>query len=142
MGSAYWETSDSIAEFTMLVAPITYTTAENPDTMNITIVTDQYTVGSSMVIDALQFEYPPVNVEKVEINSTKVYPNPCNEILTVSSENPIESVQILNMTGKLVLEKRKLGKNSTLHLQDLPSGMYIVRINDEKSSRHQKIMKR
>jgi len=103
IGGGYWSTSDSVADYTQLIAPISFTSSYYPDTMNITMLTDQYTMGSNMIIDALQFEYPPVDVNEVQQNSIHVYPNPCSNFISVKTEENISSLQIINMAGKSII---------------------------------------
>ena len=142
MGSGVWSTSDSIGAFTMFEAPITFASPLNPDTMNITMITDQNVMGSNMIIDALQFDYPPVNVEEVKNTSVKVYPNPCKNHLTITTENEINSIKILDLAGNVILENQHTYELVKLDIRHLPDGLYIVEIKSNNRLTHQKIIKR
>jgi hypothetical protein len=41
IGSGFWSTTDSIGDYTEFVAPIVFQSMDTPDTLNITIITDQ-----------------------------------------------------------------------------------------------------
>jgi streptogramin lyase len=59
----------------------------------------------------------------------KVFPNPANDMLTVSSTTDMTSVSVSNLIGAIV---RTLACNSgqiQIDVADLPTGMYLVRIN-------------
>ena len=55
-----------------------------------------------------------------------IYPNPTENILHIRSEyNPVESVVVYDMFGKLLLHSH----DNILHLESLPNGVYILEIN-------------
>ncbi|MEM8523200.1 MAG: proprotein convertase P-domain-containing protein [Bacteroidota bacterium] len=69
----------------------------------------------------------------VEINATlqvKVYPSPTSSLLNVSSNQTIEQIEILDMTGKLISSTRTdVGQATTqLNISYLINGHYFVRI--------------
>lgn len=61
-------------------------------------------------------------------DNISVYPNPATDVLNVVSEHGIEEIEIINMQGKLLLS----GTSSPMNISYLPSGLYIVRVTDEK----------
>ncbi len=63
-------------------------------------------------------------------NDLKVYPNPTNGILNlkVLSNERIESIEILDMTGKLVIA---VPFQSQLHLGHLPRGIYFLKVQNK-----------
>lgn len=106
------------------------------------MITDQNVVGSSMVIDALKFVYPPVQVEETEMNSINVYPNPCYNYVTVTTENNINSIKILDMAGNVILENQHTSELVKLDIKHFPDGLYIVEIKSNNRLTHHKIIKR
>lgn len=77
---------------------------------------------------------PPVNnfaVEKVSIqeNQLKVYPNPVQDIVTISSEEKILSVTVYNTAGKPVLTKEINDTKGNIDLSGVLSGVYQVKVN-------------
>ncbi|MFT7086455.1 MAG: hypothetical protein ACJAV5_002183 [Vicingaceae bacterium] len=63
-------------------------------------------------------------------NDLKIYPNPTNGVLNleVLSDQRIESIQLLDMTGKLVLSTPF---QSQLNLAHLPKGIYFLKVQNE-----------
>jgi hypothetical protein len=76
-------------------------------------------------------------------NGFKVYPNPANSFVIVSSENGrgIDAVQILDVQGSLVAEPH-VQKGSENLIIDLPlvSGIYFVRLTSGEQTVVQKIV--
>jgi len=61
-------------------------------------------------------------------SSLKLYPNPAVDFVTVESIDPINSIRIFSMYGKLVLS---LTDTNTIPMQHLNSGVYFVEISND-----------
>ena len=142
IGGGSWSTSDSIGEFTMFEVPINFTSVLMPDTMNITILTDQNVLGSNMIVDALHFEYPPVKVEEAYYNSIKVYPNPCHDFIFIKNEEKINSIKVMNIAGTVFIHEDIYTNQPGIDLSNLPEGLYILEIGAGGKVYHQKIIKK
>jgi hypothetical protein len=74
----------------------------------------------------------------------EMYPNPVTEgRLTISSTDNIQSVQILNITGKIVFSQEYQPDTNTvdLELDKLEKGIYLVRVSFEGKETHtEKVM--
>lgn len=77
------------------------------------------------VINACQ----TVGLEEFSIQTYSVYPNPANEILTISglSEVPI-NVKLLTLDGKVVMTKEVSELTPTLDVSHLTAGQYLLNI--------------
>lgn len=66
-----------------------------------------------------------------ELASSKIsiYPNPANDKITVAGAD-IKSVEIVNLNGETVLSST----TSNINISDLASGIYVVKIADNKSN--------
>ncbi len=66
--------------------------------------------------------------------TVKTFPNPAGNQVTISTSKPLLSgnVEMFDQTGKLVRVKEinELSTNITFDVQDLPQGMYTVRVSD------------
>lgn len=67
--------------------------------------------------------------------SFSVYPNPASDFLNIRAQfGMIESVRIVDATGKRVIKRRKRNRNrgseTTIDISELASGLYFVIIND------------
>lgn len=76
---------------------------------------------------------PPVNnfaVEKVSIqeNQLRVYPNPVQDIVTISSEEKILSVTVYNTAGKSILTKEINDTKGNIDLSGVLSGVYQINV--------------
>jgi Secretion system C-terminal sorting domain len=61
----------------------------------------------------------------------KVYPNPASDLLHIS--NPIgERVELWDMEGRLVHIEQVKGEQVTIRIHDLPTGAYVVRMEEPK----------
>ncbi len=69
---------------------------------------------------------------------TDINPNPCSQFLTISSFDQIKSVTISNLAGQVVMNNKFFTPKLTLGVQDLPNGIYIIRINDTEVRRFMK----
>lgn len=73
------------------------------------------------------------------------YPNPFNNEVTISSKNAADVVgkivKLYDATGKLVVTQMIQSKKTTLYLNKLPSGIYLLRIGDGEKLFVYKLMK-
>jgi|GEM_PF-317731 len=71
----------------------------------------------------------------------KYYPNPVNDILYFSANQPIENVTISNMLGQEIKVNLSSDKTS-VDLSNLPSGNYLVKVTIEGVAKTIKVVKR
>lgn len=65
-------------------------------------------------------------------NSINIYPNPTTNVLNINTTLQNFQVNIFNATGQLVLKKRN---SCTLDVSDLPTGLYVFKLQDLNSNR-------
>ena len=65
--------------------------------------------------------------EYVANPSFEMYPNPARDFIVIASEAK-QSVQIYDLTGKIVKQTSLRGTKQSLQISDLESGVYIVRV--------------
>ena len=70
------------------------------------------------------------------MNNVEIYPNPAKDIINISGSD-IMKVEIYNSVGQLIISTEH--KNE-IDVSMLNSGLYIVRITDEKGNHHIKKM--
>ncbi|MGG5486515.1 leucine-rich repeat domain-containing protein [Gaetbulibacter sp. PBL-D1] len=66
-----------------------------------------------------------LGIETTTIDALKMYPNPVEEYLTITSKTPL-TFQLYNVQGQL-LKTVKVDGNTTIDFNDLPSDMYFLR---------------
>jgi len=74
-------------------------------------------------------------------NEIKVYPNPTNEVLTVSAEHEIISLAVYNLLGQEVMIKSINTNYTTINVSELPAGTYLVKVNMGTAFRTIKVVK-
>jgi len=85
-------------------------------------------------VSKLRSQYKDLQIAKQDQPSKnlEIYPNPVTEgRLTISSSENIASVQILNITGKMVINQEYDGNSSIIYIEldKLEKGVYLVRVN-------------
>jgi hypothetical protein len=58
----------------------------------------------------------------------RVYPNPADHVLCIESDQPLESVAIYDLFGRIILVINNIEDNRTVvNTSSLPTGVYFVR---------------
>jgi hypothetical protein len=85
----------------------------------------------------------PTSVQDVLSDSDiKIYPNPATDGIFIESSIPIQSYEIINMTGnKLVSETVSASLKIHINMQDYAAGIYFVKIKMEKGCVVKKVIK-
>jgi len=81
-----------------------------------------------------------VSITDLDVFGFKYYPNPVNDILHLSSSQPIENVTISNMLGQQINANLNSDKTS-LDMSSLPTGNYFVKVTIEGVSKTIKVVK-
>ncbi|MFC3157888.1 T9SS type A sorting domain-containing protein [Chryseobacterium arachidis] len=84
----------------------------------------------------LQFWQP----KKIHFLKVKIHPNPVETSFTISIQEPIQQVTIINNSGEVV--KTVKGNSKNLDVSNLNSGTYFVQIKTDKEIITQKIIKK
>lgn len=66
--------------------------------------------------------------EKVLSNTINLYPNPSSDAITITSNQKLLSISILNLLGNLVLENYSNQNKTILSISSLPAGIYFAQI--------------
>ncbi len=97
-----------------------------------------FTVADAdLVIDDV-FGNISADVNQIQKDGIKVYPNPSNGILNINVENNY-NLEVFDITGRVV-NTRTLTGNTTLELNT--AGIYFLRFSNEKGSYTQKVIVR
>jgi len=80
------------------------------------------------------------SVHQIEFTT---FPNPCTNQLNISSDLPIHSVQICDLSGKSVLAKTFDTQQNTytIDVNHLAKGLYIAQLQSEKGKQFVKVLK-
>jgi hypothetical protein len=71
----------------------------------------------------------------------KIWPNPFNEQISISLNQPNFTIEVFNLNGELVLKENSTVNEKIIQTDKLASGVYFIRIEQEGSSYFYKIVK-
>ena len=69
------------------------------------------------------------------------YPNPVNDVLTVSYNNVISEITAYNMLGQEVLQSKPEAISGTLDMSKLSKGTYMIKVTSEDRVKTVKVIK-
>jgi hypothetical protein len=67
-------------------------------------------------------------------NNTMVYPNPTNGVINILNTTIIESVQVYNIMGSIILSEIVNSNQVILDLSDIDNGLYLIKTNFNNGS--------
>ncbi|MDD2637239.1 MAG: T9SS type A sorting domain-containing protein, partial [Bacteroidales bacterium] len=107
---------------------------------------DQYTSMYLVKIDSLGLGNYTSPVEEYIVNKDNelaVYPNPASNIVTIefdNNNNTDYTIEIFDMSGRLVIQKVSCDYQNYLNIENLTNGLYMVRIIYENFSYQNKLI--
>ncbi|MFK7783559.1 MAG: LamG-like jellyroll fold domain-containing protein [Crocinitomicaceae bacterium] len=96
----------------------------------------EVTVGSCTEISACE-TISTIGIHENELISVQIYPNPTNNMLSVSSEKEIQKISIYDITGSLVQEELL----TSFSVEQLAMGVYTVKIQTNSGAALTKFIK-
>ncbi len=128
IGGGVFQTTDSIPDYIEIVIPIAFSKVSNPDTMNITILSDMGFAGSTLIIDNLSFDIQtstsdPVKQEK----DVLIYPNPASKEFFI--EFPVDrnyETIIISSSGSLIEKRNSATGKEKFNIEGITPGLYFV----------------
>ena len=72
-----------------------------------------------------------VGLANNETSTLLIYPNPAGNELTVESDGSIVAIEVMDATGKLVLQTNTVSNRETMDVSQLPTGIYTIRFTTE-----------
>lgn len=77
-------------------------------------------------------------------NIVGMYPNPANSTVTIQSNTKLEKVELLSITGQIMLSEKGSGTHYQLDLANIANGVYMVHIYsaDQKVTRKKLVVQR
>lgn len=90
-------------------------------------------------------EAPQVFTDVLAQSTIHIYPNPTKGLLKVEitgeRENKPISLQVYDMSGKVLVQETNVVWSTTIDLSNQPAGIYILRLAAEKEKKEWKIIK-
>ena len=86
------------------------------------------------IFEEIHFTSTNLATTENKLSQYALAPNPVNRILTVQNSVGINSVQIFDVSGKLVYElKNENAKTLDINLQNFKTGTYFIKLNNDKT---------
>ena len=67
----------------------------------------------------------------VKINEITIYPNPAQDYIIVNTVKNNAEIQIVNNVGQIVLRQKLLSNNQKINIENLRTGIYVVKVFGE-----------
>lgn len=76
-----------------------------------------------------------------EENSMVLFPNPANDVVSISFDRPLNSarLELMDVQGRLVLSRNFFGSQLTWDVSSIPQGSYLIRIIDTQNTLSQQL---
>lgn len=104
------------------------------------------TIGDGTFVDKNIFTTiscsPVLSAEDLYLDNLKVYPNPVKDILNVSYDKKITSINIYSMVGQQIISKEINAKESKIDTSNLAVGTYLLKVNFNDEVKTLKIVKK
>jgi hypothetical protein len=71
---------------------------------------------------------------------TVVFPNPANDLVNVKSNTFINTIQVFNNMGQMVLSTNVNGEETTINTANLNAGIYFMKVNTTEGSQNVKLI--
>lgn len=66
--------------------------------------------------------------EIIDNNLVSINPNPTNGLLTVTSKTELQKIEVVTITGQILMSEIPTGNNHLLHLDNFSNGIYFVNL--------------
>lgn len=80
--------------------------------------------------------------EYLKDNSIAVYPNPTHNVVNIEASSVINSVQVYDIQGRLLLTHLSSDMKTSIDIADKADGIYFFKINSDKGIKVEKIIKK
>jgi len=99
-------------------------------------------VGSSYAYTGMPFSINCGTVNINELNNTtmSITPNPATNVLNINTTDAIEQVSIYNVNGSLIASVKE--NTTTININDLAKGMYILVVKTNNGVSHDRFIKK
>jgi hypothetical protein len=71
-----------------------------------------------------------VGMDELSGNSIGIFPNPASAFVIIHSSTSLEKIELLSITGQIILTEKISGNQHQLNLADVANGVYFVVVHD------------
>lgn len=80
--------------------------------------------------------------EAIKKNEIRIFPNPAAENVFIESSAKIQSVQIMDTSGRILKSLAGKGNNQQIPITDLSKGVYLIKVKTDTSDFSKKLIKK
>lgn len=137
IGGAFVAYGIPTPQWTRMSVPLNYLNSSVPDSLLLFFTAsadvDNAIPGSVLFLDNLAFKGGTVGLMPISLHDHgfQVHPNPADGFIHVKNVKAGHYIQIINMQGRCVLEKRAERSEFQIDTTDLPEGMYLLKSGRE-----------
>ncbi len=88
------------------------------------------------------FEIATLSTKSFDAAKLGYYPNPVTDVLTVSHTDIISSLQVFDITGRIVRNLKVNANEVTVDMANMPAAVYIVKVFTDSTSGEFKVVKK
>jgi uncharacterized repeat protein (TIGR02543 family) len=81
------------------------------------------------------------SVENLQTTNYKIYPNPATSALYIANLSQDVEVSIISMDGKIVKQQKSVANDGKIAIDNLPKGVYLLKINSKAGRVTQRLIK-
>lgn len=97
--------------------------------------TDNTNLTEIMFVDAISFKFQStLSIAENKINDIQVFPNPAGKYIMFNGIDDQSNVDLFNISGKRVKSLIVNSSDSQIDVSDLTNGVYLARINKNKTT--------
>ncbi|MDA9339475.1 T9SS type A sorting domain-containing protein [Polaribacter sp.] len=97
---------------------------------------------SKIYLDNIYFyKASTAGVEDESLVTLNMYPNPANDVLNISAQNTINTVEIFNVLGQKVMNMRVENTSAEINVSNLNAGIYLIKYEINNSTSTKKFVK-
>ncbi|MFT7344937.1 MAG: hypothetical protein ACI9XP_001529 [Lentimonas sp.] len=136
VSASFYNNGAIIEDVTFIITTGTSTFTEFTVTLDVATVPDSMMIfaysgdeiGSVLYLDDVAFDYENIGLNETQLNLVSIYPNPATNLITITSESIIETVEIYSVTGQLVKSVEMNSVTSKINVEGLKSGSYVIEL--------------
>lgn len=87
-------------------------------------------LGAITLFESIADRCSVVGLEELGLNDVSIYPNPSSGEVTITSNDDITEVVVINSLGSIVFSSKKTFKNQSIDLSLLPNGIYHLTLKN------------
>lgn len=114
-----------------------------------TLLVDGTTYYASQTINNIESNYrlpvtvyQPLGINDYVFDKLNIYPNPVQDLVTISNNSVIENLEIFNIIGQIIFSKKYNSNEVQLDFSNYEKGIYLAKIYSESKSITTKIIKK